>query len=132
MTEDGDAQLIRAVGLLKEVNMTHAHMGDYEVVSDHVTPECSLRLLKLARDKFVHLHHHHKTTQIYFVLEGTAQVTLDGKTVVLEPRQVLRVPMDTLHSIRTKDKALVLSISIPPLESSDQHVATEHREAQPR
>ncbi len=107
--------------------MTHAHMGDYEVLSDHVTPECSLRLLKLTRDKFVHLHHHHKTAQIYFVLEGTAQVTMDRETVELKPRQVLRVPIDALHSIRTEGQALVLSISIPPLEPSDQHVATEHR-----
>ena len=107
--------------------MTHAHMGDYEVVSSTEMPECSLRLLRLARDKFVHLHHHHKATQIYFVLEGTAQVTVDRETVVLEPRQILRVPVDAIHSIRTESKALVLSISIPPLEASDQHVATEHR-----
>lgn len=107
--------------------MTHMRIGDYEVVSYTETPECSLRLLKLTRDKFVHLHHHHKTTQIYFVLEGTAQATMDRETVVLKPRQVLRVPIDALHSIRTEGQALVLSISIPPLESSDQHVATEHR-----
>ena len=108
--------------------MTHAHMGAYEVVSDLETPECSLRLLKLAKDKFVHLHHHHKTTQIYFVLEGIAQATVDGETVVLEPRQTLRIPADTLHSIRSEDEALVLSISIPPLDVSDQHVSTEHRQ----
>jgi mannose-6-phosphate isomerase-like protein (cupin superfamily) len=107
--------------------MTHMRIGDYEVVSYTETPECSLRLLKLTKDKFVLLHHHHKTSQIYFVLEGIVQATLDGKSVVLEPHQILRIPPDALHSIRTESEALVLSISIPPLEASDQHVATEHR-----
>ena len=109
--------------------MTHVRIGDYEVISYTETPECSLRLLKLAKDKFVHLHHHHKTTQIYFILEGTARATVDDKSVVLKPYQILRVPPDALHSIRTVDEAVVLSISVPPLEASDQHVATGHREA---
>ena len=41
-------------------------------------------------------------------------------------------PLDTLQSIRTEGEALVLSISIPPLDASDQHVATEYQEVQPR
>ena len=52
--------------------------------------------------------------------------------MVIEPHQILRIPCDTVYGIQTKDRALVLSISIPPLEASDQHVATEHREAQLR
>jgi len=109
--------------------MKHVHIGDYEVVSHTETPECSLRLLKLVKGRFVHLHHHHKTTQIYFILDGIAQATLDNKSIVLEPHQILRIPADTLHSIQTESQALVLSISIPPLEASDQYVATDYREA---
>jgi len=105
----------------------YMRIGDYEVLSHLETPECSLRLLKLTKDKFVYLHHHHKTTQIYFLLEGTAKATVDGKSVILKPHQILRIPPDALHSIRTEGEALVLSISIPPLEASDQHVSTEHR-----
>jgi len=108
--------------------MMYIHVGDYEVISHQETPECSLRLLKLTRDKGVHLHHHHKTTQIYFVLEGTARATVAGKSAVLRPHQILRIPRDALHDIRTEGEALVLSISIPPLDASDQHIATEHRE----
>jgi len=109
--------------------MTHVHIGNYEVISHTETPECSFRLLKLVKDKFVYLHHHHNTTQIYFVLEGTVGATVDDKPVVLKHHQVLRIPPDALHGIRTDGEALVLSISIPPLDSSDQHVATEHPEA---
>ncbi len=106
----------------------YIHVGDYEVISHQETPECSLRLLKLTKDKGVHLHHHHKTTQIYFVLEGTARATVAGKSVVLKPYQILRIPRDALHDIRTDGEALVLSISMPPLDASDQHMAMEHRE----
>ena len=109
--------------------MTHVHIGNYELVSDQETPECSLRLLKLTKDRFVYLHHHHRTAQIYFVLEGTVGATVDDKPVVLKHHQILRIPPDTLHGIRTDGEALVLSISIPPLDASDQHVATEHPEA---
>ena len=105
--------------------MTDQKLGDYEVVSHMETPECSLRLLKLTKGKSVQLHHHHKTTQTYFVLEGIAQATVGGEKVILEPYQILRVPIDTLHSIRADGQALVLSISIPPLDPSDQHVTTE-------
>ena len=45
--------------------------------------------------------------------------------------QSLRIPSDALQSIRTEGEALVLIISIPPLDASDQHVATKHREAWP-
>jgi mannose-6-phosphate isomerase-like protein (cupin superfamily) len=106
----------------------YMHVGDYEVISHQETPECSLRLLKLTKDKGVHLHHHHRTTQIYFVLEGTARATVAGKSAVLKPYQILRIPLDALHDIRTDGEALVLSISIPPLDASDQHMAMKHRE----
>lgn len=105
--------------------MPYEHLGEYEVLSDLETAECSLRLLKLTKDKFVQAHHHHRTTQTYFLVDGTAQATVGGETVVLQPYQIIRVPVDTIHSIRTKGEALVLSISIPPLEASDQHIATE-------
>jgi len=106
----------------------YIHVGDYEVISHQETPECSLRLLKLTKDKGVYLHHHHRTTQIYFVLEGTARATVAGKSAVLKPYQILRIPRDALHDIRTDGEALVLSISMPPLDASDQHMAVEHRE----
>lgn len=106
--------------------MAHRQLGDYEVVSHLETPECSLRLLKLTKDSVVHLHHHHKATQTYFLLEGTAEATVDDETMVIEPHQILRVPVDAVHSIRTARQALVLSISIPPLETSDQHMTAPH------
>lgn len=102
----------------------YRHLGRYEVVSHWETPECTLRLLKLAKDKSVEPHYHHTTTQIYFVVEGTAHATVGGETMILQPHQILAVPGDAIHGIWTEGEALVLSISVPPLEDSDQYVAT--------
>ena len=105
--------------------MTQIKLGNYEVLSHFETPECSVRLLRLSKDRLVRPHHHRKTTQIYFVLEGIVEAILEDKAVVLQPHQVLRVPNDTVHGIRADAEAIVLSISIPPLDLSDQHLATE-------
>ena len=106
--------------------MTHLPLGEYEVVDHLETPECSLRILKLTKDDFIHPHHHHGTTQIYFILEGIAEAMVNGETIVLKPHQTLRIPIDSIHNIRAEKKALVLSISIPPLDDADQHLAARH------
>ena len=105
--------------------MTSHPIGNYEVVSHTETPECSLRLLRLTKDKYVNTHHHHKTTQIYFVLNGAVQASVGEKSVTLQQHQSLRIQVDVLHSIRSNKEALVLSISIPPLEADDQHLAAQ-------
>jgi hypothetical protein len=48
--------------------MTQIKLGNYEVLSHSETPEWSVRLLRLSKDRFVRPHHHRKTTQIYFVM----------------------------------------------------------------
>ena len=95
-------------------------IGDYQVLADVRMPECSLRLLQLSSDRAVHLHVHHKTTQIYFVIEGDAVATVSGENKKLGPMESLRIPIDTPHAISTESTAVVLSISIPPLRPDDQ------------
>ena len=95
-------------------------IGDYQVLADMRTPECSLRVLQLSPGKSVHLHGHRKTTQVYFVIEGDAIATVAEESKKLGPRESLRVPIGTPHAISTESTAIVLSISIPPLRLDDQ------------
>ena len=95
-------------------------IGDYQVLADMRMPECSLRLLQLSPGRAVNLHLHHKTTQIYFVIEGNATVTIASDTNKLGPMESLRIPVDIPHAISTESAAIVLSISIPPLRLDDQ------------
>lgn len=95
-------------------------MGDYQVLGDVRTPECSLRILRLSLGRTVNRHLHRKTTQVYFVIEGDAVATVAGESKKLGPMESLRVPIDTPHALSTESTAIVLSISIPPLRLDDQ------------
>ena len=107
--------------------MEAAKMGNYEVLSNVETPECSLRLLRLGEAQSVQLHYHERTTQIYFVLEGAVQAMVGTSLRVLESHQSLRIPPRTPHRVSSEETALVLSISIPPLQADDQHPLHEPR-----
>lgn len=100
-------------------------MGTYAVLSHVELPECSLRLLRLGGEKRVRLHYHEKCTQVYFVLRGTAEVTVGRDTRKLKPRESIRAPARIPHGIRSDDQAVILSISVPPLDLEDQHPVEE-------
>jgi len=55
------------------------------------------------------------------LLEGHAEVTISDHTRTLRPYETIRLPKGTVHSIRSEEGALALSISIPPLQPGDQH-----------
>jgi len=95
-------------------------MGDYQILVDIRTPECSLRTLRLSSGRTVKLHVHHKTTQIYLVIEGDAVATVAGENKKLGSMESLRIPVDTPHALSTESTAIVVSISIPPLRLDDQ------------
>ena len=97
-------------------------MGDYQILADMRTPECSLRVLRLSRGMKVKLHLHRRTTQFYFVIEGDAIATIGGENKKLGPMESLRVTSDNPHALGTDSTALVLSISIPPVRHDDQVV----------
>ena len=100
----------------------HIDMGDYQVLADMRTPECSLRVLRMSPGKTVNLHIHRKTTQVYFVVEGDAVANVAGEKKKLGYMESLRVHSDTPHAISTEASAVVLCISIPPLRLDDQIV----------
>ncbi len=95
-------------------------MGDYQVLTDMRMPECSLRILRLSPGKTVNPHVHHKTTQVYFVIEGDAMATIAGENKKLGPMESLRIPIGIPHALSTESTTVVLIISIPPLRLDDQ------------
>lgn len=101
--------------------MTYPMMGGYKVVSSVQTEECSLRLLRLGEGETVESHYHKLTTQIYLALEGVVEVRVGSTARPLRPYEMLRVPPGTPHGLRSPGPALILSLSIPPLQVEDQH-----------
>ncbi len=100
------------------------HMGDYEILSHVEMPECSIRIIGMKEAEHVELHYHEKCAQIYTVLEREVEVRVGDPTMRLRPYETVRIEKGAHHSVRAvESSALVLSLSIPPLDRDDQHVA---------
>lgn len=99
-------------------------MGEYEIMSHVETPECSIRIIAMRQTEQVALHYHQKSAQIYTVLEHEVEVRVGERTMRLRPYETVRIEKEVPHSVRTVgEAALVLSLSIPPLDRDDQHVS---------
>ncbi len=89
-------------------------------------PECSIRIIGMKEAEHVELHYHEKCAQIYTVLEQEVEAQVGARTMRLRPYETVRIEMGVRHSVRAVEgSALVLSLSIPPLDRDDQHVAEE-------
>ncbi len=99
-------------------------MGDYEILSHVEMPECSIRIIGMKETERVALHYHEKCAQIYTVLEQEVEVRVGDRTMRLRPYETVHIEKEVQHSVRAVEgSALVLSLSIPPLDREDQHVA---------
>jgi mannose-6-phosphate isomerase-like protein (cupin superfamily) len=58
-----------------------------------------------------HWHKHDREDELFFVLEGTLLLDLEGKdTVTLKPRQGLVVPRGVVHRTRAPERTVVLMV----------------------
>jgi quercetin dioxygenase-like cupin family protein len=99
-------------------------MGMYEILSHTLLPECSIRIIRMMPEEHVNAHFHQKSAQIYTVLEHEVEARVGDHTMRLRPYETVHVDIGQVHSIRAVGaEALVMSLSIPPLERDDQHPA---------
>lgn len=98
-------------------------MGEYEILSHVEMPECSIRIIGMKEKAHVAPHVHDKSCQIYTVLEQEVEARVGERTVRLRPYETVRIEKGVTHSVRAVDRpALVLSLSIPPLDREDQRL----------
>jgi mannose-6-phosphate isomerase-like protein (cupin superfamily) len=57
-----------------------------------------------------HWHKHDKEDELFFVLEGTLLLDLEGKTHELGPRQGMVVPKGVMHRTRARERTVVLMV----------------------
>lgn len=99
-------------------------MGRYEILSHVATPECSIRIIRMLETEHVNPHYHEKSVQIYTVLEHEVEARVGDHLLRLRPYETVRIDQNEVHSVRAvSGEALVMSLSIPPLDRDDQHVA---------
>lgn len=100
------------------------HMGNYEILSHVEMPECSIRIIGMRESEQVALHYHEKCTQVYTVLENEVEARVGDRTMRLRPYETVRIEQGVRHSARAVvGPALMMSLSIPPLDRDDQLVA---------
>lgn len=82
----------------------------------------SIRVLRMDSDaQKIAPHLHHRSAQTYIALEGRALVVCDGVEHVIEPFEVVSIPVKSLHTARAlSGHAIVMNISVPPLRADDQ------------
>jgi quercetin dioxygenase-like cupin family protein len=70
-------------------------------------------------------HFHKNSTQVYTVLEHEVEARVGDQTLRLRPYETVRIEPGVVHAIRAVDVqgALVMSLSIPPMQRDDQHPA---------
>ena len=99
-------------------------MGEYEILSHVEMPECSIRIIGMRATEQVASHYHEQCTQVYAVLEHEVEARVGDRILRLRPYETVRIEKGVVHSVRAVDgSALVLSLSVPPLDRDDQHVA---------
>jgi quercetin dioxygenase-like cupin family protein len=60
---------------------------------------------------------------VYTVLEHEVEARVGERLMRLRPYETVRIEPNEVHSIRAVGgEALVMSLSIPPLDRADQHV----------
>jgi mannose-6-phosphate isomerase-like protein (cupin superfamily) len=57
-----------------------------------------------------HWHKHDKEDELFFVLEGTLLLDLEGVTHELKPRQGMVVPKGVMHRTRARERTVVLMV----------------------
>ena len=104
------------------VDQSRPRMGTYEILQEFVADEMSFRIFRLKRDaQIVDRHLHRRTTQFYVGLDGTVLVECDDTSVEIVPYDCVRVGPGAVHRASPAgDTAVVLNISVPPVQANDQ------------
>jgi quercetin dioxygenase-like cupin family protein len=97
-------------------------VGIYEVLTDFVTPQASIRVIRMAgAAERVEQHIHHKSTQIYLSLSGDVRIVVDGVEQVLPPYEAVAVHPGIPHGASPVGaEAILANISVPALSPDDQ------------
>jgi quercetin dioxygenase-like cupin family protein len=63
------------------------------------------------------IHYHKKATELYYVLEGSGTVTLDGSEHEVRKGSIVHIPPGVIHG--AKGRMRVLVVGIPDISEED-------------
>lgn len=92
---------------------------DVGALADRCTDEWYNQTLTRVNDAVVrlgvlkgeyHWHKHDREDEFFFVVDGRFIVDLEGRSVVLAPRQGIMVPRGVVHRTRAPERSIVLMV----------------------
>jgi quercetin dioxygenase-like cupin family protein len=92
----------------------------YDYRTDHrnvlVTPEIRARLYRMAPGQVDSRHSHELGHEVFLILEGKAEFTIEGETRVLEAGQMCIALADQIHQVRNllPDQPTIMYLSVTP------------------
>ncbi len=82
------------------------------------TPTCSLHVTFIRQ---ADLHYHRRTTEVYYILDGTGSMELNGDQVTVEPGTVIYIEPNTRHRILSDQGVQTIVFAIPAFDPTDEY-----------
>lgn len=65
-------------------------------------------------------HYHRDTAEVYYILEGTGKVELDGEWFDVRPGSVIHIPAGTRHRVVGEQGVKTIVVATPPFCDADE------------
>ncbi len=85
--------------------------GNYTVLSDDA-PDHKVKRIVVHPGKRLSLQYHAKRAEHWFIVSGTAQVTLDGTVTEVKPGQAVDIPLQAAHRVANYGDTDVVLIEV--------------------
>ena len=66
-------------------------------------------------------HYHRDTTEVYYILEGTGKIELDGEWRPIEPGAMIWIPNGTRHRLVADGEVKTIVFGVPAFNPDDEH-----------
>jgi mannose-6-phosphate isomerase-like protein (cupin superfamily) len=84
--------------------------------TDDPAQTCSLHVVEITKDSKT--HYHKKMTEVYYVLEGSGEVELDGNRFEIHPGMSILIKPGCRH--RAIGKMKIINVPIPAFDANDE------------
>ena len=94
----------------KEHLTVHRPWGKYTVLHD--APQFKVKRIEVSPGKKLSLQLHHKRSEHWVVVQGTARVTVGDESVDLQPNESIYVPIEVKHRIENATDRLLTIVEV--------------------
>ena len=96
---------------MREGEYSERPWGNYTVLSDDA-PDHKVKRIVVHPGKRLSYQRHHQRAEHWFIVAGTATVTLDGRQIVLHPGDSIDIPLEGAHRVGNEGDTDVVLIEV--------------------